>query len=80
MISKKMQDALNEQINKEIYSAYLYLSMSAYCSSIDLNGFANWFRVQFDEEMFHALKMYNYVLEQDGRIELKAIDKPPADF
>jgi ferritin len=80
MISKKMQDSLNEQIKNEIYSAYLYLSMSAYCDSIDLKGFASWMRVQYQEEMFHAFKMYDYILEQDGQVQLLAIDQPPYDF
>ncbi len=80
MISKKMQEAINEQIKNEMYSAYLYLSMSAYCTKIDLKGFANWMRVQYQEEMFHAFKMYDYVLNQDGEVKLLAIDQPPHDF
>ncbi|MBU4343470.1 MAG: ferritin [Candidatus Omnitrophica bacterium] len=80
MISKKMSASLNEQINKEIYSGYLYLSMAAYATSIGLNGFANWFKVQMQEEMAHAQKFYDYVNQQGGRIVLKAIDEPPKDF
>jgi len=80
MISKKMQEAINEQIKNEMYSAYLYLSMSAYCTKIDLKGFANWMRVQYQEEMFHAFKMYDYLLDQDGEVKLLAIDQPPHEF
>ena len=76
MISNKMQDAFNEQINKEMYSAYLYLSMSAWCASQNLNGFSSWFKNQYQEEMVHAMKMYNYVEERGGRITLKQIDAP----
>jgi len=80
MLSKTMQDALNEQINKEYYSAYLYLSMSAYFESINLPGSAKWMRAQHDEERAHALKFFDYVNDRDGRVTLKAIDQPPADF
>ena len=77
MISKKMQDAMNEQINAEIYSAYLYLSMAAYFESINLKGFANWMRVQEQEENFHAKKFYDYLLSRQGVVTLKAIAAPP---
>lgn len=80
MISQKLQDAINAQINKELYSEYLYLSMGAYCKALDLDGFANFFTVQTQEEHFHAMKMYNYVLETGGKISLKAIAEPPNDF
>ena len=80
MISDKMNKAFNEQINREMFSAYLYLSMSAYAESIDLPGFANWFRIQYQEEMFHAFKMYDYVIERDGDVQLLQIDKPEKDF
>ena len=80
MLSKKMVASFNEQINKEIYSAYLYLSMAAYVSSLGLNGFANWFTVQVQEEMIHAKKFYDYLIQQGGRVVLKAIDEPPKDF
>ena len=63
MLSEKMYDALNTQINREIYSAYLYLSMSAYSTYIGLKGFANWFMVQYQEEMAHAMKLYDYINE-----------------
>jgi len=80
MISGKMQEALNEQINAEMYSAYLYLSMSAYFESENLAGFANWMNIQVREEMTHAMKLYSYVHERLGRVTLKAIDGPPADW
>jgi len=80
MLSKKMQDALNGQINAELYSAYLYASMSAHFESVNLRGFANWMRVQTQEEMMHAYKFYNYVNERGGRVVLQAIDAPPHEW
>ena len=80
MINEKMEQALNEQLNAEYYSSYLYLSMAAYFESIDLPGFANWMRVQVQEEMFHALKFYDYIVERGGRIILRAIEAPPTEW
>jgi len=80
MISKKIQKALIEQLNKEFYSAYLYLAMSAHCHKIDLNGAANWFMVQYQEEVDHGTKIYNYLIDQDVDVELEAIAKPPKEF
>lgn len=80
MISEKMTEALNEQVNREMYSAYLYMSMSAYCSTIGLKGFANWFMVQYHEEMVHAMKLYEYIMRVAGVVRLKSIAEPPADF
>jgi len=80
MLSKKMQDALNKQTNAELYSAYLYASMSAYFESINLRGFANWMRVQTQEEVMHAYKFYNYINERGGRVVLQAIDAPPHEW
>jgi ferritin len=80
MISKAMQDAINEQIKNEFYSAYMYLSMSAYFQEKNLPGFAAWLRVQFREEQVHALKLYDHVLDRGGRIELKALTQPPAEW
>jgi ferritin len=74
----KMSDAFNEQIKNEFYSAYLYLSMSAYFSDIGLPGFAAWMRVQAQEEVTHATKMYDYVLSRGEQVVLKAIDAPQA--
>lgn len=76
MLSKAMQDAINEQINKELYSSYLYLSMAAYFESTGLPGFATWMRAQSQEELEHALKFFDYVNERGGRVELDAIEKP----
>ncbi len=80
MLDKQMAQALNEQINKEMYSAYLYMSMSAYSNKIGLKGFANWFMVQYHEEMFHAMKLYEYVQRQGEDIKLEAIQAPPSEF
>ena len=80
MISEKMQDALNEQVNAELYSAYLYLSMEAYFESINLAGFANWMRVQTQEEVSHAMKIYDYIDERGGRNTLKPIAGPPVKW
>lgn len=80
MISKTMQDGINEQIKNEYYSAYLYLSMSAYFESINMPGSAKWMRAQHDEEQVHAMKLFDFVNDRGGRVALKAIDQPPADF
>lgn len=80
MISKKLQDAINEQINRELYSEYLYSAMSAWFASKTLNGFATWMEVQAREEHSHAMGFYKYLLDRGGRVELKAIPKPPKDF
>ena len=80
MIGKAMQDAMNEQINKELFSSYLYLSMAAYFEDKNLPGFGNWMRLQADEEREHAMKFYNHILERGGRVTLKAIDAPKTDW
>ena len=80
MISKKMTKALNEQLNKEFYSAYLYLSMSAYCNRNNFPGAANWFLLQYQEEQDHATRFYNYLIDQDAKVVLKEIAKPPKSF
>ena len=80
MLSKAMQDAINEQIKNELYSAYLYLAMSNHFEEKNLNGFANWLRVQFEEEQEHALKFLDYVHDRGGQVVLKAIDQPPSSF
>lgn len=80
MISKKMEQALNEQLNFEIYSAYVYLAMSAHCESKGLKGFANWFYIQYQEEMTHAMKFYNFILDKSAEVELDAIDKPKKEY
>ena len=77
MIGKKMEDALNGQLNAELYSAYLYLSMSAYFEDRTLEGFANWMRVQVQEEQTHAMKLFDHIVtRQDADVELLPIDKP----
>ncbi len=80
MIKEKIKDAINKQINAEMYSAYLYLSMSAYFESINLKGFANWMKAQVQEEMVHAMKFYDYINERGGRVLLTAIDAPPTQW
>ena len=80
MLSKKMVKSLNEQIKWELYSAYFYMAMSSYASSIGLLGFANWFNVQVKEELTHAEKFFNYVNQQGERVFLDTIEKPPQDF
>jgi len=77
MIKKAVQDAINEQITKEFYSSYLYLSMAAYYHELNLDGFANWMHVQVQEENFHAMKFFDYLLSRDGEIKLNSIDAPP---
>ncbi len=80
MLSKAMEKELNEQINKELYSAYLYMAMAGYAASIGLKGFQNWFSVQAKEEFTHADKFYNFIIERGGRVKLAAIDEPPLDY
>lgn len=80
MIGKAMQDAINEQINKELFSSYLYLSMAAYFEDKSLPGFAHWMRVQEAEEREHAMKFYDFLLERGGKVTLKAIDAPKTEW
>jgi ferritin len=80
MLSKPVQDAINEQIKNELYSAYLYLSMATHFESTNLSGFAHWMKIQATEEVKHAMKFFEYVFERGGKVTLKAIDQPPADF
>lgn len=80
MINAKVQEALNAQINKELYSAYLYLSMSAHFEAQSLPGFAKWTRMQADEEKEHALRIFDFIVERSGRVTLKAIDQPPSEW
>jgi ferritin len=80
MISKKLNDAINEQINRELYSEYLYSSMRAWFASQSLDGFANWMMVQTKEEHAHGMGLYQYLLERGGKVVLKAIAQPPAEF
>jgi ferritin len=80
MLSKKLQDAINEQINKEFFSEYLYLSMAAYCQQNDLDGVANYYHVQAQEEHFHAMKFFNFVIDKGGKVILTAINAPKTNF
>jgi ferritin len=80
MMSKKMADAINEQINKEFYSAFLYLSMATKLEDMTLPGFANWMRVQYEEEVFHAMKLLNHLVERGERVNLKEIEAPPVEW
>ncbi len=80
MIKSKIQDALNKQLNAELYSSYLYLSMAAYFESVSLKGFANWMRVQAQEELAHAMKFYDYVNERGGRVKLTSISAPSTQW
>jgi ferritin len=80
MLSEKVQTALNNQMIAELYSAYLYLSMSAYFEHINLEGFAHWMYIQAQEEALHAKKFYDFINRRGGRVTLKQIDAPPSDW
>jgi ferritin len=80
MLKKPLQKALNEQLNAELYSSYLYLSMSAFCAAKDLVGMASWFRVQAQEELVHAGKFFDYLHDRDGRVILTPIAGPPTEW
>ena len=79
-MNKTMLDAMNDQIQAELYSAYLYLSMSAYYESLNLPGFAHWMRMQADEENAHGMKFFDHIIDRGGRVKLLAIEAPPAEF
>ncbi len=79
-MNRTVEKALNEQLNAELYSAYLYLSISTYFESLNFSGFAHWMRVQAREETGHAMKFYSYIFERDGHVALTAIDAPPASW
>ena len=80
MIDKKMQDEINKQINEELFAAYLYQSMAGYFAELNLNGFTNWMDKQVKEELEHAKKFYDYLIERGGRVELEAIEKPQKEW
>lgn len=80
MINQKVQDAMNEQIKNELFSAYLYLSMAAYFEEKNLAGFAHWMRLQSREEQEHALKFYDFLLDRGGKISLMTIEQPKAEW
>jgi ferritin len=77
MIKEKIVEAFNRQINAEVYSSYLYLSMSAHFESTNLRGFANWMRCQAQEELVHAMKFYSFVSERGGKVKLVGVEGPP---
>ncbi|MBN4074856.1 MAG: ferritin [Alkaliphilus sp.] len=80
MLNHRLEKELNKQVNAELYSAYLYLSMSAYFESINLPGAASWTRVQAEEEQFHAMKIFDFINERGGRAKLVAIESPPVEW
>ena len=80
MLDKEMEKAINKQMNAELYSSYLYLSMGAYFESIDLSGFASWMRVQAQEELSHAMKFYDYLVTRGARVTLTEIEAPPTQW
>jgi len=79
-VNKKVMSALNEQIEAELHSAYLYLAMSAHFSERNLDGFAQWMKLQAGEEVGHAMRLYDHVLETGGHIELQSVEAPPSEF
>lgn len=80
MLTENMEKAINEQLNAEMYSGYLYLSMSAYFEEIDYPGFANWMKVQAQEELDHAMKFYNYLITRGAKVTLKEIEAPQTEW
>ena len=80
MLNEKMEKALNGQLNAELYSAYLYLSMAAWCESADLPGMSNWMKIQFQEEQFHAMKLFDFIAERGGKVTLEQIDTPLTEW
>ena len=79
-MNKTVVENLNKQLNRELYSSYLYLSMSAYCASQNLSGCAHWFRLQSQEEETHGMKIYDFILQRDGEVVLEGIQKPLGQF
>jgi ferritin len=80
MLNPRIQDAFNGQLNAELYSSYLYLSMAAYFDSQNLAGMANWMRLQAQEELAHALKFFDFINERDGRVKLTQVDGPKTEW
>ena len=80
MLQRPIEDAMNAHLNQELYSAYVYLSMAAYCESINFPGFAHWMRIQSEEESAHAMKFYDFINDRNGRVVLRAIEQPPVEF
>lgn len=80
MINKRLETELNKQLNAELYSAYLYLSMSAYLSTKNLPGFSHWMKIQFEEEQAHAMKLFQYILDRGGKVDLLEIKSPKKEW
>ena len=80
MLTDAVQSALNNQIQQELYSSYVYLSMAAYFETENLPGAANWMRIQHLEEHGHAMKLFNFIVDRNGRVQLQALPQPPLDF
>jgi len=80
MLSKTLEKALNEQINNEYYSAFLYLSMASHFENINMLGMANWMRMQYEEEIMHAMKIFDMIIGMEGQVVLKQVDSPPTKF
>jgi ferritin len=80
MINVKVQDAINKQINAELYAAYLYLAMAAYLDNSNLLGMANWMKIQAQEEVAHAMKFYKHIVDRGGSVTLTAIETPPKEW
>ena len=80
MLNPSVEKAMNDQLQKELQSAYVYLGMSAYCDSVSLPGFASWLRHQFDEEQQHAFRFYNFIIDRGAAVELKTLDAPPTRY
>ena len=80
MLSKTVEAALNDQIGHEFSSAYVYLSMAAYFERTNFSGFAHWARLQSQEELIHGMKLFDYLNDRGGKVELPAVEKPPTDF
>lgn len=80
MLSQKIQQALNNQLNAEFSSAYAYLSLAAYFEDLDLNGFAHWMKIQYQEELMHAERIYAFINDRDGRVRLQALAAPCSEW
>ena len=80
MLNADLENALNDQLNSELYSAHLYLSMAAYFETENLNGFAHWMRVQHKEEVSHAMRLFDYINDRNGRVVVQTIEQPPVEF
>ena len=80
MLSKTLHEAMNQHFKSELYAAHLYLSMSAYCDSVNLSGFAHWMLVQAEEERGHAMRFYGFIRDRGGRVIVPSVEQPPIEF